>query len=409
MDSRACAFLKSVAMTSLLLLAHAVSAQEGGETFYGDILPVFQKHCIECHRVNGSAPQSLETYDLARSWIRTSRRTMREGSMPPWYADPEVGEWRNANLPTQAEIDLVSDWVKSGAEPGDESLAPPPLEFSAEWKLGQPDVRLDAPESVEVPPSQPDLIRNFVLDPGFGEDTWLSAIEVKPTALKVVRELRVSAVPAAVADSLDPAEFDLHRLEGKHDLALWTRGMSLIEGCPEGSGILIPAGWKLILQAHYRSGDEGGTDRPALGLHRAASTPSAEYVSVTIANRDLVLPPDSYDFEVNASAKLEGGIRVESILPEMHYLGLSLEAEAVLPDGSKISLIKIRNYDYRLPTLYSAAKPIDLPAGTQVNVKAYYENSPDNPHNPNTVVEEVRYGAPPKGEALNLILRGARL
>jgi hypothetical protein len=385
----------------------AVQAQGEDKTFYRDILPVFQKYCIDCHRVGGTAPQSLETYDLARSWLRTARLMMRERSMPPWFADPAVGHWRNAVLPTDEEIALVADWIGAGAEPGDEADAPPAPDRSADWKLGEPDLILQTPETVAIAKGQPDTYRSFVLDPGFDQATWLSAIELKPGSLEVVRELSLSIVPPELAANLPAAAFDPASLPaGVHEIAVWNRGMSLIEPYPEGSGVRIPAGWKLVLHAHYKAVETAGSDRSSVGLHRAEAKPQAEYVTVTVAQRDFTLPADSYDYEVSASATLEQGLRVESILPRMHYLGLTLDAKATLPDGSTQPLIRIRDYDFRMQTLYSAAEPIELPAGTRIDVRAYYENSPDNPRNPNTRMGVVGYGPAPEGEVMGLVLRG---
>lgn len=404
-------FHTAAATALFLALGAAAPAQEtAGRTFYRDILPVFQKYCIDCHRVGGSAPQSLETYDLARSWLRTSRRTMREKSMPPWFADPAVGHWKNANLPTEEEISLVADWVKDGAEPGTEADAPAPLDYSAAWRLGDPDVVLEAPEAVEVPASSTDIYRTFVLDPGFTEDTWLSAIELKPGAASVVRELSLSALPADAAGALAPDGFDPRPAQGgRYDLAVWNRGMTLVEPFPAGTGVLVPAGWKLVLQAHYKSGDKGGSDRTRIGLHRADAAPAAEFTTVAVEQREISIPPDSYDFKIEATTTLEKGLRVDSLLPRMHYLGLGMEAVAVKPDGASVPLIRIQNYDYRMQTLYSPAEPIDLPAGTRIEVRAYYENSMDNPHNPNKTIETVAYGPAPAGETASLVLRGAPL
>lgn len=397
------------ALLALAALAAPASAQETGATFYKDILPVFQKYCIGCHHTGGPAPQSLETYDLARSWLRTSRSMLREGTMPPWFAVDGAGHWRNAVLPSAEEIDLVSNWIKDGAEPGRESDAPAPLDFSAEWRLGEPDLALQMPEPVDVAPGQPDLYRTTVLDPGFTADTWLSAIELKPGSMHTVRQLSLSAVPPDVAAAIPDDAFDLRIFEGLHDLAVWNHGMSLIEPFPSDTGVLVPAGWKLILHAHYKAGEQGGADRSSVGLHLSPAPPASAFVTVALENRDFLVPPESYDFKVTASSTLEHGLRLDSILPKMHYFGLSLTVTATFPDGSKLNLLEIENYDYSFQTLYSLAEPVQLPADTRIDVTALYENSLSNPNNPNVAMGDVAHGPAPAGETLSVVLRGSRL
>ncbi len=391
------------------LWALPAHAGESNTTFYRDILPVFQKYCIECHHTGGIAPQSLETYDLARSWLRASRRMLREGTMPPWHEEAGAEKWRNAVLPTAEEIELVSTWVKEGAEPGDEADAPAPLDFSAGWRLGEPDTTFQMPEPVALGKGEREIYRNTVLDPGFSEDTWLRSIELKPGSLSIVRQLTLSAVSPEVAAAIPSDAFNLREYEGRHDLAVWNRGMTLIEPYPDGSGVLIPAGWKLVLQAHYKPGEEGGADQSSVGIRKLEAAPPAEFITVSAENRDFLLPADSYDTRVETSLTLDRGMRVESILPRMHYLAMSLDVNATLPDGTERSMLGIRFYNYDFETLYTPVQPLDLPAGTRIDIVGYYENSLDNPNNPNMALGDVGYGPAPGGEILSLTLRGSTL
>lgn len=393
----------------VMLATTGARAEESNKTFYADILPVFQKYCIECHRVGGVAPQSLETYEQARSWLRTSRQMMREKTMPPWHAEEGAATWRNAVLPTDEEIELVSSWVKAGAEPGDETAAPPPLDFSADWKLGEPHTVFTMPEAVEIRKGDPDVYRNTVFDPGFDEDTWLDWIEFKPGANQVVRQLALSVMPPDVADSLPVDAFNLREFEGKHDLAAWNRGMTLIEPYPEGSGVLVPAGWKLVLHAHYKAGEEGGADRSSLAFRKADTAPAAEFVTLAAENRDFTLPANSYDYKVEATTTLDRGLRLESVLPKMHYIAMDMDVDVTPPGGDTRPLIKVRYYDYGMQTLYTLAEPIELPAGTRINVRAFYENSLDNPNNPSIDMAPVPYGPAPAGEIVSVVLRGVAL
>jgi hypothetical protein len=391
------------------MIAGPAMAEESGKTLYRDILPLFQKYCIECHHTGGVAPQSLETYDLARPWLRESRRMLRERTMPPWVAEAGAEKWRNALLPSDEEVELISTWVKDGAEPGDEADAPAPLDFSAEWRLGEPDLVFQMPEPVSLGKGKPELYRNTIFDPGFAEDTWLRSIELRPDSLNIVRQLTLSAVPPDVAETISPDGFNLRVFGGRHDLAVWNRGMSLFETFPGGSGVLIPAGWKLVLQGHYKPGEEGGADRSRVGLRTASAAPVREFITITAENRDFVLPENAYDHRVETSITLDRGLRVESLLPRMHYLAVNLNVRATLPDGAERSILGIRFYSCDFETLYTPVEPLDLPAGTRINVTGFYENSLDNPNNPNRVMDEMGYGAAPGGEILSLTLRGTPL
>src|SRR5207244_12568912 len=61
--------------------------------FARDIAPLLQKHCQECHRPGQVGPMPLRTYDEAAPWADTIRQVVRQGRMPPWYADPRFGSF----------------------------------------------------------------------------------------------------------------------------------------------------------------------------------------------------------------------------------------------------------------------------------------------------------------------------
>lgn len=398
-----------------LLIPGVVRAQgEGtsGLTFYKDILPIFQKHCLSCHHTGGTAPQSLETYQKSRPWIRTSRKTVKDGTMPPWHADPKVGNFKNMLLMTPEEIEIIEKWVEDGAEEGDKANAPAAMDFSKEWMIGTPDKVFEMPEAFSVPAEGPDVYRAFIVSPAMTADTWIEGVEFKPGEMDVVLDMWLSAAPEAAAKQADAADegpgftvFDRGWAEGAKDhIGVWNRGMSLVEKMPEGTGALVPKGHVLVLVVHYITVGDPLEDKSKVAIYTADAAPAKELKTMAIENRQITVPEQSYDHKVTAEATLDKAIKVHSIQPLMHYLGVKLELTATPPGGQAEKLIKIDNYTYKLQTVYSLAEPVSLPAGTKLSVAAYYENSPDNPNNPNMVIKKAEYGPGPTGEVLSVIL-----
>lgn len=391
-----------------------VGALAAGEdlTFHKDAVPILQKYCNSCHHDGGSAPQSFETYRQMRPWIRTTRKTVMDATMPPWPADPAVGKWKNMLMPTPAEVEVLSMWAKEakGAE-GEASDAPPAIDYSAEWLLGTPDKTFQAEEGFTVPAAGDDLYRAFVLGPEFTADTWVRGIELKPGEIDVVSDMALSAVPTGVARAAADAEtgegfaaFDHINAEGARSfIAVWNKGMTLTEMFPEGTGVLIPKGTSLVLQIHYRPAEEELTDRSSVGLFLHQAPPAKELKTLVIQNRDLAIPANSYQHKVEASAKLDKAVLIHAVLPRMHYLGNTLDLTAS-GGGAETPLLKILNYDYEMQTLFTAAEPVALAAGTTLNVSAMYENNQDNPNNPNMTITEAKYGPAPGGEILEAVI-----
>src|SRR5688572_1082348 len=116
------------------------AAPQATPTFNRDVLPVLQKQCQECHRPNSIAPMSFMTYKDTRPWARAIEKAVVGRTMPPWFADPSVGHFKNTKLLTDAEIELISAWAKNGALEGDPKDKPEPVQFAEGWTIGQPDI-----------------------------------------------------------------------------------------------------------------------------------------------------------------------------------------------------------------------------------------------------------------------------
>src|ERR1700739_3828851 len=81
-------------------------------TYSKDVAPILQKNCVVCHRPNDIPPMSLMTYDEVLPCARMMREDVVQRKMPPWHADPTVGEFTNDARLSNAEIATIDAWVK---------------------------------------------------------------------------------------------------------------------------------------------------------------------------------------------------------------------------------------------------------------------------------------------------------
>src|SRR5262245_9454680 len=132
--------LLGVGVTLLLLSGPTVTTtNENNVTFTKDVAPIFYKNCTGCHRPGEIAPMSLLTYNDARPWAKSIREKVANRDMPPWHADPRVGELANDRRLTQTEIDTITAWVDSRAQQGNPKHLPPARPFADGRGLGKPD------------------------------------------------------------------------------------------------------------------------------------------------------------------------------------------------------------------------------------------------------------------------------
>jgi hypothetical protein len=181
----------------LVALAGAAEASPNPATFNKDVLPILQQKCQSCHRPGQSAPMSLLTYADARPWARSMKAAVATGKMPPWFADPRYGHFRNDIGLSQSQIDLITNWVDGGAIEGAAKDAPPPLKWPADgWQIA-PDVVVTG-----VPYTVPAQTRNNVIEwmwvvipSPFKRDTWVSSMEIRPSEPSVTHHICVRVRP----------------------------------------------------------------------------------------------------------------------------------------------------------------------------------------------------------------------
>lgn len=401
------------AIVAMFVVTAASRAQDAPSayTFNKDVAPILQKHCAECHHAGGTAPQAFDTYKDMKPWIRSTMKTVREKTMPPWHADPAVGQWRNDARLTDEESKILIEWAKGKGPEGAGAAPAPAVDYSKPWRLGEPGKTLQMAEPYAVPAQGGDIYRAFVLTPEFAADTWVESIELAPGAVAAVQQLSLTAAPAAEAKAADDADsgpgfkaFDnAWTKTGKTGLAFWTRGPNRFEPFPAGKGVLIPKGSSLVLLAHYRTTGDELKDQSKVGLR--LGKPGVEIKTLEVTHRSFTVPAAAYEHKVTAEAKLEKAVKILAIRPETHYLGRKIELIAHKPDGTSAPLLKIDDYSYDLQTVYTAKEPIALPAGTRLEAVATYENTKDNPANPNMTIADAAYGPAPAGEALSVAIQ----
>ncbi|MCY3972164.1 MAG: cytochrome c [Acidobacteria bacterium] len=356
-------------------------------TFVEDVAPILHANCVSCHQPDEIGPMSLRTYREVRPWARSIARAVENRDMPPWDADPGYGPWLNDISLNDDEIAAITRWAANGAPrgEGDEPVYEQP-EAAGEWTFGEPDWVFEF-DPWEVAPEGPDEFRDVLITTGFEEDRWIRAIEVQPGDRKVLHHFILwrAAEGASYQESW---------------MAAWTAGAKPYR-FPAGSARLLQKGRKMIGDFHYHPRGEAATDTTRIGLWFAEPEEvEKELVTLPVWNAGINIPAGDPNYEAEASRVLEEDVLLHAFTPHMHYRGKSMFFSAELPDGSTRDLLRVSRYDFNWQTTYQLSEPIRLPAGTRVRVKASFDNSADNPENPDPTVD-VTWGLESSDEMLN--------
>jgi peroxiredoxin len=350
-------------------------------TYSKHIAPILQNRCVECHHAGAIAPFSLTTYEETIGWVDTIREVIREQRMPPWHASPEYGNFVNDSRLPERDKKLIYDWIDNGAPEGDPKDLPRTIQLAEGWRIPRPDLVVSIPKPYQVP-SQGTVPYEFVVvDPGFKEDKWVQAAEIRPSNRGVVHHVLVFVQPPGGEHVLE------HGPKGQRGfITHWLTGM--VPGSrpmilPPGQARRIPASSRLLFQIHYTVNGAPQSDRTSLGLVFAdPKTVRKEVTTEMVVNPKLLIPPQTADQEVEASDTMSEDTLVLTLTPHTHVRGKAFRYEAIYPDGKHEILLDVPHYDFNWQNTYVLSEPKLLPKGTRLHCIAHYDNSKSNPSNP---------------------------
>jgi hypothetical protein len=370
-------------------------------TFHKDVEPLLQARCQGCHRPGEAAPMPLLTYKDARPWAKAIKEAVLDRKMPPWYAAEAHGDFANDRRLSKEEISTLTAWVDGGAKEGDPADAPKPLAFTEGWAMGKPDMVVEMPVAYDVPASGTVEYTYFVVPTGFTEDRWVEQVEVRPGNRSVVHHIVLTVRPPGVKyvpDAKPGVAYVPPRKEPKREpdtgqgmLAGGNGGTEMAGvyvpgGVPyelkPGQARLIPKGSDVVFQIHYTTNGKAASDRSRVGFIFAKEPPRERVVNASVTNGNLHIPPQDADHAVTARVTLYEDTRLLSMFPHMHVRGKAFEYRAIYPTGESEILLSVPKYDFNWQLTYYLKQPKMLPKGTVLECVARFDNSPNNPFNP---------------------------
>lgn len=370
----------------------------GDVTFNRDIAPILFANCSECHRPRQSAPFSLLSYRDAIAHAQQIVELTRSKRMPPWHPVRGFGHFKNERGLTDEEIDLIDRWHRAGMPEGDSEDKSVTPQFASGWRLGPPDLVLKMNKEFTLSAGGNDVHQHFVLPTNMGSDRLVEAIEFRPGNARIVHHASFYMDNSGAARRLAARDPDVGYggfagpgFDNIGALRSWLPGMSP-QRLPEGFGRLLPAQSDIVLEVHYRASGKRETDRSTIAIHFAKNTAQQLVAELQILNAALVIPVSETRHLHTASYTLPVDATFLDAAPHMHFLGREMKAIATRPDGTVEPLIWIKDWDFNWQGQYLYAQPLRLPAGTRIDVQAWYDNSAANPLNPNSPPREVRWG-----------------
>ena len=410
----------------LLLIAMAVAtsvsstqvsaAVPATPTFNKDVLPLLQKNCQECHRPGAIAPMSFVTFNETRPYARAIAKAVVGRTMPPWFADPTIGHFKNEKVLSEDDIAMFTVWAEKGAPEGNAKDKPAPVEFVDGWTIGKPDIIVSMPKDVEIPATGVIDQQNVLVTAHFDKDVWVKAAQVLPGNARAVHHMKawirppnspwmkdapegVLYSPPRGAQGFDgvapqPPPLSATGYRPVQDiLAKYNPGVEGQSFTTGNAAKFIAAGSDIVFEVHYTATGKPETDRSSVGIVLADGPPVQRHLTTTaISERNFEIPPGAPRVEVRGETIVNDPAKLVWVQPHMHYRAKDYELTVVYPSGEEKTVLRVPNYRFDWQVGYELAEPLDLPKGTKFKTVAHYDNSPANRFNPDPT-KTVTYGA----------------
>ncbi len=381
-------------------------------TFSENVAPIIYHRCTGCHRPGEAAPFSLITYEDVAKRGKLIAMVTESRLMPPWRAEPASYPYKDSRRLSDSELATVQAWVKEGMPKGDAAKIPAPPKFPDGWQLGTPDLIVKMEKGFNVPAEGADIYRYQRIPLNLPDDRWVQAIELRPSARKVVHHVLYFAASSDEAKKIE-AEQAEQEASGSFGASMrFTRSMVPLGGIavggqphllPGGLALKLPKGTDLMFQYHFHPIGKEETEQSTIGLYFAKKAPDHTLANVQLPVTyglfsGLDIAPGQKDFRVRDSFVLPVDVQAVSIGAHAHYIGKTMKMTATFPDGSVKTLLDIKDWDFAWQDRYFFENTILLPKGTKLESEVSWDNSEDNPKNPSRPAIQVHWGEQTKDE-----------
>jgi tetratricopeptide (TPR) repeat protein/mono/diheme cytochrome c family protein len=384
-------------------------------TFNRDIAPIVFRSCATCHRPGEAAPFPLLTFSDVKKHARQIVDVTRSRAMPPWLPEPQELKFADEMRLSDSEINLIQRWVEQGEVQGNANDLPAHPKYIEGWMLGKPDMVLTASKPLVLPPQGTDTYWNFIFPVPINETKWVKAVEIRPGDKQYVHHANILVDREEASRSRESSpgagfggmeiRIDSRVFDPDSHLLFWKPGtVPYVE--PDGLALRLDKGTDLVLNTHLQPSGKPEVIQPSIGLyftpHPATKLPMLLQLEDDVK---LDIPAGKKDFTVSDDFTLPVDVELLAIYPHAHYLGKDIQAWATLPDGTKKTLIHIPNWNLNWQAVYRYAEPVRLPKGATVSMRYVYDNSAENPLNPNRPPVRVMGGNRSSDEMCHLWLQ----
>ncbi|MFN5641158.1 MAG: cytochrome c [Sphingobacteriales bacterium] len=392
----------------IALLLFVKYGQSQGLTFIKDVAPIIHTKCTPCHRPNESAPFSLITYEDVSKRASFIKEVISSGYMPPWRSDNHYVSYSNDRSLTEKEKSTIISWIDQNVPKGTGEIKTVELSAKVSGKTGYhrpPDATITMNKSFILPGDNVERFIVYRIPFELKDSMNVEAIEFYSNNKKIIHHVNYSIhqVPESIPlqsgpDMINLTEDDPSLTEQWKPLKKtieyyggWIPGASY-ENYPKGMGWIMPKRGVIMLTLHLAP---AAKDEELIAGVNLFYTPNKVQRKVKVISfgsggigEKQISPPltlfpnrvQTFNLQLMNPSE---DFSVMYVWPHMHLLGKSFKAFAITPSGDTVRLAHIPNWDFRWQEIYRFKKLQHIPKGSKLFIEGVYDNTINNPFNPN--------------------------
>ncbi len=387
------------------------SVSADASTWHQDIKPIFDAYCNNCHTEDGIAPFALEQLDDVKVVAGLIANSVQSRTMPPFLAAPAARPLQYDVSLSDTQIEAIVSWIEEGMPEGNAEEPGPSIDLPIST-LSRVDLTLGMPEPY-TPTLMPDEYRCIVLDWPETQATYITGYDFKPGNLAINHHAAIFLIDAPFVEVVDAADgadnkgigypcFGSPAPPGNEGIpnkliAAWTPGGGGVN-FPQGTGIRVEPGARVILQMHYSTLEAAGeSDQTTLDLRLDESVeknagnlpwldigwPTNPETMMIPAHADSVAHEHVADptqspllGEFAPGVDPTQGLVLHGLLPHMHKLGKAFWVQVERSDGTQERIFTIENWDFDWQGYYLFQEPVVVMPGDQLRMHCEFDNSP---------------------------------
>jgi hypothetical protein len=366
-------------VAAAVLALSACAAEE--PTYHGTVKDILDRNCVQCHQAGGIAPMPLTTYEEAAPYAEMIAPAVASRMMPPVTIDAsgDCGTFRDVPWLTDDEIAAIGAWAEHGAPAGDASASTGPA--AAPQALQDVGAVLDMGDAYVPSDASFDDYRCFLVDPQLDADAFLVGYEVRPGDTTVVHHV-VLFVPYDDANEDEAQQLD----DGDPGLGYGCFGGAGIGGSPivawapgtgatlfpEGTGIRLPAGRRVVMQVHYNTQNGTAADHTTIDLAIADTVAEEAYVAVGV-DTEMRLPPGERETTWSYGANSEATGRLRGVFPHMHTLGRTMKVTLTDSSGDERCVVDVQRWDFHWQRFFFFEDFVGVELGDHIQATCTYD------------------------------------